>query len=112
MLVFNCTGNFPAHKYLCPNQTLQKRNILRKLTKFHRQLQENNISKRFQHGRKFFDRTGGNASNTHQIGYKNLNKIKNTQNLIDTWQKSNPHKSYFTYHNSDYRVGQYIYTKL
>ena len=51
-------------------------------------------------GNLFLDRTGRNPSNTHQIALQNLNK-KNKHNLIDIWQKRNPHKRHFTYHNPD-----------
>ena len=49
----------------------------------------------------FLDRKGGNPTNIHQLGLQNLNRIKNTHNMIDIWQKSNPYKRNFSYHNSD-----------
>ena len=48
-----------------------------------------------------FDRKGGNPTNIHQLGLQNLNKIKNTHNMIDIWRNRNPYKRIFTYHNSD-----------
>ena len=49
----------------------------------------------------FLDRKGGNPTNIHQLGLQNLNKIKNTHNMIDIWRNSSPYKRIFTYHNSD-----------
>ena len=49
----------------------------------------------------FLDRKGGNPTNINQLGLQNLNRIKNTHNMIDIWQKSNPYKRNFSYHNSD-----------
>ena len=48
----------------------------------------------------FLNRKGGNPRNIDQLRLQNLNKIKNTH-MIDIWQKSNPYKRNFSYHNSD-----------
>lgn len=49
----------------------------------------------------FFNKLEGNPSNTHMIGLQKLNESKTKHNLADLWQKVNPHKRLFTYHNSD-----------
>lgn len=52
----------------------------------------------------FWDKIGGNTSSTHQIGLNKLTDLKNVHNLVDIWQKTNPFKRLFTYHNPDITI--------
>ena len=47
------------------------------------------------------DRRGGNPNNTHLLGMQYLQKIKQRYNLTDIWQKQNPDKQLFTFHNNN-----------
>ena len=50
------------------------------------------------------DRKGGHPNNTHLLGLTHLKKIKQTNNLVETWRKENPHKNLFTYHNKNKQI--------
>ena len=50
------------------------------------------------------DRKGGNPNKTHTLGLDYLTKIKQTNNLTDIWQKENPHKTLFTFHNKNQQI--------
>ena len=40
----------------------------------------------------------------HKLGLDHLNKIKQTNNLIDIWQKKNADKRLFTLHNNNQQI--------
>ena len=44
------------------------------------------------------DRFEVSICNTHLVGSQALSNIIQNQSLQDTWRKTNPHKSEFTYH--------------
>ena len=54
------------------------------------------------------DRRRGNPNNTHLLGMQCLQKIKQNYNLTDIWQKQNPDKQLFTFHNKN----QLIHSRL
>ena len=91
-----------------PNKPYLRENLVQSLTDLTINTQNTIIGGDFNIVEELKERLVGTINNTHLLGYENLKKLIQIQNLHDTWKKVNPEKIELTYH----RHQSNIYSRL